>query len=139
MIILNAAEQTELDAILASYQGSHAPEMRSVTERMVVILGFSINDADRIAKEASKDARAILKLAGNAKLSVGATSKKGILTIKEACSGKGSATPSLEIVHAIQWMAEAGKHGVAYGHTTWRLTERLEHYVKHGCLPEENE
>ena len=133
---ISAEIKAELTATLATYQGGHAVEMRSITERLVTVLKYTVNESDKIAKEASRDAKAILKLAGNSKLIVGKASKDGQVSIKESCSGKGAGTPALSIVHALQWMADAGKHGIAYGWTMWRLKEELDVYIRTGVLPD---
>jgi len=40
-----------------------------------------------------------------------------------------TATKALSLTHAIQWIGEAGKHGVSYGNTSWQLGEELVEYL----------
>jgi hypothetical protein len=67
------------------------------------------------------------------KAKVGKISKDGKVTLSEAMSGKAknvTSTPALAIGHAIQWLGEAGKHGVAYGTTDWQFNETLTTWLK---------
>lgn len=62
----------------------------------------------------------------------GLTSKEGNITLREATSCKcknAESTPALQIGHAIQWLGDAGKHGVSYGKTEWVFSDNLEKWI----------
>jgi len=66
------------------------------------------------------------------KAKAGATSKTGAITLRESTSAiaKGAeSTPALQIGHAIQWLSDAGKHGISFGNTDWKFTPALESWL----------
>ena len=67
------------------------------------------------------------------KAKVGKATKEGIITLREAINNtaKGvSNTYPLSIGHAIQWLSDAGKHGVSYGLTDWQFTPTITAWIE---------
>lgn len=63
---------------------------------------------------------------------VGKATKEGIVTLRDATTNvaKGVAqTAPLAIAHAIQWIGDAGKHGVHYGESTWKFVPVLDKWI----------
>lgn len=63
----------------------------------------------------------------------GKVSKEGMVTLREAVAttAKNVAnTYPLAIGHAIQWLGEAGKHGISYGKTDWQFTPEIIKWIE---------
>ena len=85
--------------------------------------------AERIARQAGSDAGAALA-ATHASFRVAKPSGKDMMTtISDASKAKGiRMTNALSLVHAFQWIADAGKHGIRY-QQTFRLAESLQTWI----------
>jgi hypothetical protein len=93
--------------------------------------------AEKIARQAGSDAGAALA-ATKVELKVGKMDKENMGRIEEASNlKKAFLTRPLQIVHALGWVGEAGKHGVSFGNTTWTLSSDLQEWVDSLYAPKE--
>ena len=110
--------------------GRYGDFQRSLYADSQALLGMSKQAAEKFAKAAATDfglAMAQAKIEGKVSKPTGKDMK---VTLSEAAKMKGvHSTLPLSLVHALQWMGEAGKHGVSYGKTSWVLTPELSAYV----------
>jgi len=84
----------------------------------------------KIARDAGSDIGSAMKHANDAKISLGKVSKSGTVTVKDAASVKGVyVTNPIMVARAIQWIDEAGKNGISYGSTEWKLIPNLQTYI----------
>jgi hypothetical protein len=109
--------------------GRYSAEMGKIYDNLQKLFGIEPAKAEKIARQAGSDAGAIFRLTdATIRVSKANSDNKG--TIADASKAKNvTLTNALNIVHAIQWCGDAGKHGIAYGHTDWQLCEALQKYV----------
>lgn len=123
------ANQTNKTAKPDFGSGRYSPEMERIFNDCQKLFGIEPAKAEKIARQAGSDAGAVFRNAPAA-IKVSKANGDGKATISDASKVKGvTLTNPLSIVRAIQWIGEAGKNGVAYGFTKWRLSEELETYV----------
>lgn len=96
--------------------------------------GLSASKSHRISHAYACDFGAAIKKGDiePTKAKAGITSKEGAITLRETTSAKmknAESTPALQVGHAVQWLGDAGKHGVSYGNTTWTFTDKLEAWI----------
>lgn len=109
--------------------GRFSPQMESLYESACNLFSMTEAQADKFARQAAADAGDVLRNA-SASFKVGKANKDGKASITDASKMKGvHLTNALNIVRAIQWAEEAGKNGVSYGFTEWKLTPELQKYV----------
>lgn len=110
-------------------QGRYSAEMERIYNATVKLFGIEPKRAERIARQAGSDAGAVFRNAA-AEISVSKSTKDGKVTIGDASKVKGvTITNALAIVRAIQWIDEAGKNFVNYGHTKWKLSGSVQEWV----------
>lgn len=85
--------------------------------------------AEKFARQAASDVGAAIRNS-NIAIKLGKTNDDGKGTISQACKTKGvHYTDAMNIVRAIDWVADAGKNNVSYGHTGWKLVPTLQAWV----------
>lgn len=111
--------------------GRYSPEMERLYVEMQKLFGIPEKKAEKIARQIGSDFGALMKNSV-AEISVGKATKDGKASIGETVSKlKGvTVTHPLAIVRAIQWLKDAGKNYVSYGHTQWQLVEPLRVWVE---------
>jgi hypothetical protein len=87
--------------------------------------------AEKFARQAATDYGAAMKDSKIEAKFGRATGKDMKVTLSEAAKAKGvTATNALSLAHTIQWIGEAGKHGVSYGGTEWKLNDDMATYLR---------
>lgn len=110
-------------------QGRYSAEAERVWRQCQDVLGIASDVAERIARRAVSDAGEVFKQA-SATLKVSKVSKDGKVTLADASKVKGiTVTNALMIIRTLDWIDEAGKNGISYGHTKWVLTPPLVEWV----------
>jgi hypothetical protein len=110
--------------------GRFSQQMESIYTDCQKLFGIEPAKAEKIARMAGSDAGAVFRNA-NATIKVGSMNKDGKATIADASKVKGvTMTMPLSIVRAIQWVADAGKNGISYGHTKWQLSPLIAEWVE---------
>lgn len=121
-------------------QGRYSAEMERIYDASMVLFGIEEKKAERIARMAGSDAGAAFK---NATATIKVSKVKGkdsTVTIKDASEMKGvRLTNPLAVVRAIEWIGDAGKNFVSYGHTKWRLTPELVKWIEDMEVVEKSE
>ena len=109
--------------------GRFSRQQDKYLSQVTELLGLPLDKGIILVRAMASDAGNALKH-GQSTLKVGkSTAKTGLASISEATKVKGyEVTPSLQIVHALDWMSTAGSHGVLYKHA-WVLTEALQNYI----------
>lgn len=129
---------TEQPTTVRVEHGQFGGKYQHASEEIYLFLteqyALSTSKSHRIAHAFACDFGAAMKksISDPAKAKVSATSKDGSVTLREAMSAKAKgveATPAMQIAHAIQWLGEAGKHGISYGKTDWLFSEQLEKWI----------
>lgn len=111
--------------------GTFSGEMNRFFDWSQQLLGLSEKQAEKFARQAARDAGEVYKRL-NASIKVGKSDKDGKVSIAFAAkTSKGgvTGTNALNLAHTLGWIADAGKHGISWGHTQWKLTEVLQNYV----------
>lgn len=110
--------------------GRFSEEMKRIYQECFSRFNIDASIAEKIARACGSDAgQALAKATAEIKLS--AMDKKGNTTIKDASKMKGvEMTPALAVARALQWVADAGKNGVSYGHTTWVFTPAINDWIE---------
>lgn len=95
---------------------------------------LSPSKSHRIAHMFACDTGAAISQRGvsECKVKTGKASKEGLVTLRDAITttAKGVAsTFPLAIGHAVQWIGDAGKHGVSYGKTDWQFTPEIVKWI----------
>ena len=109
--------------------GRYSAEMANIYVGLQERFNIEPLKAERIARQAGSDAGAALA-ATHASFRVAKPSGKDMMTtISDASKAKGiRMTNALSLVHALQWIADAGKHGIRY-QQTFRLAESLQTWI----------
>ncbi len=115
--------------------GRYSKFMESVYKDLTKACKLSPFKAEKIARMAAKDAGEASKnnVIG---YKVGKPNPDGKVSVREVadavknCAG----TNALNIVHALQWAGDAGKHNVSFQLTKWTFTPSLQEWVDN--LPE---
>ena len=110
--------------------GRYSTFMGQVFEGCRSLFDLSNTVSAKIARDAGSDIGSAMKHASDAKISLGKVSKSGTITVKDAANVKGVfVTNPIMIARSIQWIDEAGKNGISYGNTEWKLIPTLQVYV----------
>lgn len=110
-------------------KGRFSAEAERIYGEIIAVFRLAPVVAEKIAKQAASDVGAILANAP-ASIKVSSINKDGKTTISDTSKLKGvSITNALSVVRALQWITDAGKNGVSYGHTDWKLSAPLQEYV----------
>lgn len=131
-----ANNTTTTTTINGEFHGRYAYCSLEVYNFLVKQQGVPENVAHKIGHAVACDFGAAMKsdrVASEAKHKIGRASKEGILNLREALTTtvKGvSQTFPLRLAHAVQWIGDAGKHYVSYGHTAWQLDEQTDKWLK---------
>jgi len=109
--------------------GRYSLLMSEVYEGLMKLFNIPSKVSEKIARQAGSDFGAAMRTAiVEAKIS--RPTKDAKVTLREGSSLKGiSLTNPLSLMRALQWIGEAGKNGVSYGFTNWKLTPPLAEYV----------
>ena len=109
--------------------GRYSAEMANIYKGLQERFEIEPLKAERIARQAGSDAGAALA-ATHASFKVSKPTGKDMLTtIKDASKAEGvRMTNALSVVHALQWIGDAGKHGIRY-QQTFRLAEALQTWI----------
>lgn len=117
--------------------GRYQLEKQRLAKAFVCRLGFTKEQAKFVADKAAEDAHNALRHA-QVTIKVGAAGKDGRTTISDASKIKGVVmTNPLMLVHVVEFIDGAGKHGISYGFTGWVLTQQLREYVDGLFAPEQ--
>lgn len=109
--------------------GRYSAQMASFYDAMQKVFGIKPSTAEKIARQAGSDMGAIFANV-EAKVTIGKINSDGKATFADASKVKGiTISNPLHIARALQWIGDAGKNGISYGFTEWRLSEELEKYV----------
>ncbi len=109
--------------------GRYSGEMAYYYDAMQSIYGIEPAKAEKITRQIGADAGAVFKDT-RATIKVGKANKDNKATIADASKATGvTLTVPLSIVRAIQWAGEAGKNGVSFGHTDWKLCEPIQTWI----------
>lgn len=113
-----------------SFSGRYAESQEHLFKQVQALFDVSADVAYLFVTQAASDAGIALKNS-KATFKVGKANKDNKASIKEAVdAAKGVyMTNALNLVHTIQWIDEAQKHGVSYGNTQWELVEPLQQYL----------
>lgn len=107
----------------------YAEQMTAIYLGFISLFNLTPKQAEAVTRAATRDVHDRLKNS-KTEFSVGVTSKKGGVNLKEIASQKNAeSTPALQCVHALHWAESAGKHGVSYGRTEWSFTEDLSNWI----------
>lgn len=110
-------------------QGRYSSEMSRLYDAFVKLFSIPPSVAEKIARQTGSDAGSIFRNA-TAEIRVSKANKEGLATISDASKVKGVAlTNPLKLVRALQWITDAGKNGISYGHTKWALETDLASWV----------
>ena len=110
--------------------GRFSPQMEELFDKSQDLLGFTPTQAERFARQAANDAGAVLKNAPAAFKVGTVNAKSNTASISDAAKVKSvTLTYALNIVRALQWIDDAGKNGISYGHTKWKLMPGLQKWV----------
>jgi hypothetical protein len=105
--------------------------MLTLYKQSIKLFGFSKKAAERFARDAATTHGAAMA-EGKVESKVSKASTDGKVTLSEASKVKGvTSKPCLALMHTIQWVGEAGKHGISYGNTQWQLNEANENIVEY--------
>lgn len=111
-------------------QGRYSGEMERIYNASQKLFGVEPRRAERIARQAGSDAGAVFRSSA-AEITVSKSTKDGKVTIGDASKVKGvTVTNALAVVRAIQWIDEAGKNFVNYGHTKWKLSVSVQEWIE---------
>ncbi len=109
--------------------GRYSAEMANLYGGLITRFAIEPLKAERIARQAGSDAGAALASTHASFKVAKPTGKDMMTTISDASKAKGiRMTNALSVVHALQWIAEAGKHGIRY-QQTFRLAEPLQTWI----------
>jgi len=127
--------QVENKVVFGSFGGKYSQAQDSIYSFLTSNMKLAENKAHKIAVMFACDYGAAIKARGvsETKAKVGKATKEGIITLREAISNtaKGvSNTYPLSIGHAIQWIEDAGKHGVSFGVTDWQFTPAIATWIE---------
>jgi len=123
-------KQPEVKRIDDFGAGRYSMFMGQVYQGCVSLFDLSEKVSAKIARDAGSDIGAALKHSSDAKIALGKVSKAGTVTVKDAVAVKGVyVTNPIMVARSIQWIDEAGKNGVSYGLTEWKLIPTLAAYV----------
>lgn len=123
------ANETNKQVESPSFGGRYSAEMERLFIESQSVFKLSAQQAERFARQAGADAGLVLN-STKATITVGKGNKDNKGTIKDASSAKNvTLTNALNLVHTLQWLGDAGKHGLSYGHTKWQLSDALQAYV----------
>lgn len=110
-------------------QGRYSGEMERIYNACQKLFGIESKRAERISRQAGSDAGAVFRNSA-AEITVSKSTKDGKVTIGDASKVKGvTVTNALAVVRAIQWIDEAGKNFVNYGHTKWKLSVNVQEWI----------
>lgn len=110
-------------------QGRYSAEMERIYNACIKLFGIEPKRAERISRQAGSDAGAVFRNSA-AEVKVSKSTKDGKVTIGDASTVKGvTITNALAVVRAIQWINEAGKNFVNYGHTKWKLSVQVQDWI----------
>lgn len=129
-IAASPALKIEAPEIVApTFTGRYAQQQEGLFKQSVKLFGFTPRMAEKFARQAAQDAATAFNNAP-ANFKVGKVNDDGKATISDAAKQKGvSLTNALNLVRAIQWIDDAGKNGVSYGNTVWKLKPELQKYA----------
>lgn len=124
------AVETKQTATRPSFgNGRYSGEMERIYDELQKVFKLDATKAEKIARQAGADAGMVFQSV-SATIRIGRASKDGKATIADASKAKGiTLTNALNMVRALQWIDDAGKNGVSYGFTTWKLVEPLQKYI----------
>ena len=123
-------KQPEVKRIDDFGAGRYSTFMGQVFKGCKSLFNLSEKVSAKIARDAGSDIGSAMKYAADAKVSLGKVSKAGTITVKDAASVKGVyVTNPIMMARSIQWIDEAGKNGVSYGNTEWKLIPTLQVYI----------
>ena len=117
------------------YHGRYAGCSAQVYEFLIKLYNCPKAVAHKVGHQVACDIGAALtsdRTTSEAKHTVGKATKEGVLNLREALSTtvKGvSQTYPLRLAHAVQWINDAGRHYVSYGHTEWALDETTDKWL----------
>lgn len=121
---------TQTDDVPNFGSGRYSNLMVTLHKQVIKLFDVSTEVAEKFARQAATDYGAAMKDAKVEAKFGKATGKDMQVTLSEAAKVKNvTSTPALNLAHAIQWIGEAGKHGVSYGHTSWMLDDTLRAYL----------
>src|SRR4051812_4700907 len=111
-------------------KGRYSPEMERIYGELQKLLRIEPKKAEKLARQAASDFGEMIRNQ-TAKMKVGKANSDGCGTIGETVAAlKGvKLTYPLSFVHTLQWMGEAGKHGIKWSITLWELDDNLAKYV----------
>jgi len=123
-------QETAKEVAIDFGKGRYSPEMERIYNELQSRFGIEPRKAEKIARQVGADFGELMRNQ-SASIKVGSANKDGKATIGESVSKlKGvTLTNPLMLVRALQWIADAGKNGVSYGHTKWELIPPLKTYV----------
>jgi hypothetical protein len=125
--LIPATKQTETEPNFGA--GRYSELMKTLFKQSQKLFGMSPKAAEIFARDAASTHGASMAGA-SIEAKVSKVSKDGKVTLAEASKVKNvTSKPCLALMHAIQWIGEAGKHGISYGNTSWALGEELDAYI----------
>ena len=130
-----ATAETKSEVAFGVFGGKYGQAQISIYEFLTENMKLDKAKAHKIAVMFACDYGAAMKQRGvsETKAKVGKATKEGIVTLSEAIknTAKGvSNTYPMAIAHAVQWLSDAGKHGISYGLTTWQFTPAITTWIE---------
>ena len=121
--------------VFGLFGGKYGQAQGSIYGFLVGNMKLDKAKAHKIAIMFACDYGAAIKQRGvsETKAKISKATKEGIITLREAISNtaKGvSNTYPLSIGHAIQWIEDAGKHGVSFGLTNWQFLPAITTWIE---------
>ncbi len=127
--VIEPIKSTE-KAIISFGEGPFSKLMQHYFDLSQRLLKLSEAKAEKFARQLASDLGAIhkqLKFEVNA----GKPNKDMLRKVQmSAKSGLMVIAPSVNVLIALQWMEDAGKNGVSYGHTIWILIPSLQEWIE---------
>ena len=128
--VTNNTAQSEVVSVKPDFgNGRYSAEMERIWKGCKALLGIASDKAEKIARQAATDAGNAMKQC-SAELRVSKASKDGKVTLNDAAKLKGvTMTNALSIVRSLQWIDDAGKNGISYSKTEWKVVQPVQEWI----------
>jgi hypothetical protein len=124
-----APNTTETAKEVSFGAGRYSAIMKSCYDECQSLFGIPADKAEKIARDLGSDVGTILNNVPT-EIRISKISKDGKVSMADVSKIKGvTVTYPIAIARAIQWIGDAGKNGVSYGHSKWKLTQNLQDWV----------
>lgn len=105
--------------------GRYSPLMSEAYDDAMTVFKLSSERAAKLARAIGADLGAFFANQP-VEVKLGKMNKDGKLTIAEACKVKGiTCTNAISALRALNYAADAGKHGFSHANTGWKVTAEL--------------